>query len=248
MKKEVVLAWGVHAFTASGIIPAFFAIVFLSQENFLWAFIMLMITHFIDGVDGTLARRARVTEVLPQMSGKMMDCIIDFATYAIIPIFAMYMAQGFWPDVSYVREGCLMLALLVSTLYYGKEGMVSSDYYFVGFPVLWNWVAFYLYYVFGLSPWLNVTVICVCSVLHFVPIKYVYPSRSKELFIFNLVVFFTLVFSNIFVMLIKEGVMQGEGFLLVSRLVAMLTLLYLVVFGFYISWKKKGQDPALSES
>lgn len=242
MKKEVVFAWAVHAFTASGIIPAFFAIVFLSQGNFLWAFIMLMVTHFIDGVDGTLARRARVQEVLPHMSGKMMDCIIDFATYAIIPVYAMYMAPHFWPDVAYVKEGALMLALLVSTLYYGKEGMVSSDHYFVGFPVLWNWVAFYLYYVFELSPWLNVAIICTCAVLHFVPIKYVYPSRAKEFLVFNLIVFFTLVFSNIFVMVIKEGVIEGEGLLLVSRIIAMVTLFYLIAFGLYASWKTKGQE------
>lgn len=149
MSSEKIFAWSVHAFTASGIIPAFFAIVAVGNQNFLLAFIMLMLAHFIDGVDGTLARKAKVTEVLPNMSGKMMDCIIDFSTYAIIPAYLLYLAPDFWPAVPYIKEISIMAVLLVSTLYYGKEGMVSSDYYFVGFPVLWNWVAFYLYYIFS---------------------------------------------------------------------------------------------------
>jgi phosphatidylcholine synthase len=242
MNRQVIYAWLVHIFTASGIIPAFYAIIAVSEKNFLMAFVMLMIAHFIDGVDGTLARRARVTEVLPWMSGKMMDCIIDFSTYAIIPAYAMYMmGPEFWPSVPYVREVSIMLVLLVSTLYYGKEGMVSSDYYFIGFPVLWNWVAFYLYYIFSWGGWANVSLIWICAILHFVPIKFVYPSRTKRWMKLNLALFFTLMFACLFSMLVIEDVMVDFDHLLFTfRISAVVTLIYFIVLGLYITWDEEG--------
>ena len=52
MLASKIFAWFVHAFTASGIIPALYAIVAISEQDFLEAFLWLMLAHFIDGVDG----------------------------------------------------------------------------------------------------------------------------------------------------------------------------------------------------
>jgi len=235
MNRERVLAWCVHIFTASGIVPAFFAIVAISEKDYLMAFLMLMVAHFIDGVDGTLARRARVTEVLPHMSGKMMDSVIDFSTYAIIPAYAMYMAPDFWPAIPYLKEASVVLILMVSTLYYGKEGMVSNDYYFVGFPVLWNWVAFYLYYIFEWNSWGNVALIWICAILHFVPFKYVYPSRSKELMHLNVSLMFVMLFSCLLTMLIAEKVIMMEHLYVPSRIISIIILLYFIVVGLFFT-------------
>ena len=235
MNRSIVLAWCVHIFTASGIIPAFFAIVAITNQDYLMAFVMLMVAHFIDGVDGTLARRARVTEVLPNMSGKMMDCIIDFSTYAIIPAYAMYMAPDFWPSLPYLKELSIVAILMASTLYYGKEGMVSNDYYFVGFPVLWNWVAFYLYYIFELPVWGNVVFIWVCAVLHFVPIKYVYPSRTQKFMFLNVFLMFALMFTGLACMFILEDVVDADSLLLPSRIACVGILLYFVCLGVFFT-------------
>ncbi len=170
-------AWSVHAFTASGIVAGFWGIVCTSRGEFGWAFAMLILTVIIDGVDGTFARLCKVWEVLPDVSGKTMDYVIDFATYAIIPTYIIYEAQLLPSEVSFLGAAII---LIVSVLYYGKEGMVSNDYYFVGFPVMWNLVAFYLFYVFSLPPWGNFITVVLFAILHFVPIKYLYPSRSKR--------------------------------------------------------------------
>jgi phosphatidylcholine synthase len=54
--------------------------------------------------------------------------------------------------------------------------MKTADYYFRGFPAVWNVAAFYL---FLLKPpsWLNAIVIVALSVLTFVPIHFVHPIR-----------------------------------------------------------------------
>jgi phosphatidylcholine synthase len=169
------LAWSVHLFTATGILCGFMAILAVSHYEWRSAAFWLLLCQVIDGVDGTFARMCRVRDVLPFMNGKMMDYVIDFTTYAVIPAYFFYQAglvEGSWGLV------CTFMILLVSAIYYGREGMVSEDMYFMGFPVLWNIVVFFLFFVVDFSSWGNALAIIVLSALHFAPIKFVYPSRA----------------------------------------------------------------------
>ncbi|NNE98311.1 MAG: hypothetical protein HKN25_04740 [Pyrinomonadaceae bacterium] len=172
------LAWGVHVFTASGLIAAFMSILAINGKDWRAAMAWLIVCQFIDGVDGALARKFRVKEVLPTMNGKTMDYVIDFATYAIIPAYFFYMAELVYPSWNLPLT---FLILIVSAIYYGKEGMVSEDYYFIGFPVMWNMVVFYLLFVFNGPVWFNASIIVIFSIMHFVPIKFSYPSRATRL-------------------------------------------------------------------
>lgn len=172
------LAWSVHLFTAGGLLAGFMAILAINEKDWRTAMFWLIACQFIDGIDGTFARLFKVKEVLPNIDGKTIDQVIDFATYALIPAYFFYMAglvDGQW------KLGCAFLILLVSAIYYGKEGMVSDDMYFVGFPVMWNMVLFYMVFVFVFPAWANVAVIVVLAILHFIPIKFPYPSRAGHL-------------------------------------------------------------------
>ena len=170
-------AWAVHAFTASGLLPAFLAILAIEARDWRTAMLMLIACLVIDGIDGTFARLANVQEVLPQVDGKTIDYVIDFSTYAIIPAYFFYRAE-LVPDAWALP--LVALILIVSALYYGKEGMVSHDNYFVGFPVLWNMVVFYLVFVLTVPPLVNALLIVVFAILHFVPVKFVYPSQGDR--------------------------------------------------------------------
>lgn len=179
------LAWSVHLFTASGLLAGFMAILAINVKDWRSAMFWLLVALVIDGVDGTFARKFRVTEVLPNMSGKTIDYVIDFATYAIIPAYFFYMAE--LVSVSW-NLPLTFLILLVSAIYYGKEGMVSDDYYFIGFPVLWNMVVFYLIFVLKLSIWGNAAIVVIFAILHFIPIKFAYPSQASRLKTFTIIV------------------------------------------------------------
>ena len=115
------------------------------------------------------------------MAGKTMDYVIDFATYAIIPAYLIYAAKlhGTYLVPEHLRMTTAIIILLVSTLYYGKEGMVSNDLYFVGFPVMWNLVAYYLFFIFDASPMINFGLIIFFAILHFVPIKFPDPIIQR---------------------------------------------------------------------
>ncbi len=233
---EKAAAWSVHAFTASGIVAGFWAIVSASEGQFAMAFVMLIVSVIIDGVDGTFARLARVKEVLPQVSGQTMDYVIDFATYAIIPTYIIYEADLLPPALA--LPGAAII-LIVSALYYGKEGMVSNDYYFVGFPVMWNLVAFYLFYVFNLSPVGNFITVVVFAVLHFVPIKYLYPSRSKRFMGLNILASTLLILSTAalaFLLGNDPSYVGATTWMHVARWVAIGSLLYFGILSVYHTW------------
>lgn len=236
--KQKAAAWGVHLFTASGMVAGFFSIVAISERNFSLAFTFLFLTLIIDGLDGTLARMCHVQEVLPYMSGKTMDYVIDFATYAIIPAYLLYSAtyQGLPAEFGGVyiipeslRTLTVSVILLISTLYYGKDGMVSDDLYFVGFPVMWNFVAFYLFYVFEWPPIVNFVAIMFFAVMHFVPIKYIYPSRTVHFQALNLLFSLFFIASNFALMLMLEWYPQYTTWVLVARILSVISVGY---FGF----------------
>lgn len=195
------LAFSVHAFTSTGIVAGFMAILAIADHEFKNAMLWLFLTLIIDGVDGTFARMAKVREVLPNVDGKMIDYVIDFATYAIIPAYFIYEAPLLPEEVKLVGAAII---LLVSAIYYGLDGMVSSDYYFVGFPVMWNMVAFYLFFVLGLPEWINFALILFFAVLHFVPIKFLYPSRTVKFRWLNLAASAIFLISNIWIIAIYE--------------------------------------------
>jgi len=179
---EKTLAWSVQAFTASGAVAGFMAIVAISAHEWQEAMLWLLLSLIIDGIDGTFARLFRVKKVLPNFDGKAMDYVIDFANYAIIPTYFFYeaaMVDETW------RMPCVVVMLIISAFYYGTPGMVTDDFHFVGFPVLWNLVVHYLFFVFAFSSAVNVTLIFFFAILHFVPIKYLYPSRTSKLMWLN---------------------------------------------------------------
>lgn len=174
---DKILAWSVHIFTASGLLAGFLAILAINAKNWRAAMAWLLIALVIDGIDGTFARKFKTAEVLPFINGKTMDSIIDFATYAIIPAYFFYMAELVYPAWNLPLT---FLILLVSVIYYGIEGMVSDDFYFIGFPVMWNVVVFFLIFVFSLNQLGNAAIIVIFSALHFLPIKFAYPSRATR--------------------------------------------------------------------
>jgi phosphatidylcholine synthase len=171
------LAWSVHIFTASGLVAGFMAILSINEKDWRTAMFWLFIALLIDGIDGTFARMFKVKEVLPQMDGQTIDFVVDFANYAIIPAYFFYMAE-LVPEAWNLT--CTAIILLVSAIYYGKDGMVSQDMYFIGFPVLWNLVVFYLVFVFQASPIGNVLIVLAFAVAHFIPIKFAYPSQASR--------------------------------------------------------------------
>jgi len=176
-------AWSVHLFTATGVLAAFWAIVSIGRGDLRMGLICLLIAQLIDALDGSFARYYKVKEVLPQVDGKMIDAVIDFSTYALIPAYLFYAAglcSAPWDMIAVVSM------LMASALYYGLPGMVTEDLHFKGFPVLWNFAVGYMLVVLHWPSWANFGLVILLSIWHFVPTKFLYPSRTQKNFFLTL--------------------------------------------------------------
>lgn len=174
---KVAAAWAVHAFTASGIVLGFLALIAILDGDRLAAFMWLGLALFVDGIDGTLARAARVKELTPQFDGATLDNVIDYFTYVVVPAMMIYWF-GIVPQGWELPVAAGILAVSLYT--FANTGIKTEDYYFTGFPALWNLLVLY-FHVMQSSQWTNLIIIIICAVFTFIPIKCVHPLRVKKL-------------------------------------------------------------------
>jgi phosphatidylcholine synthase len=167
------VAFAVHIFTACGAACALLALLAAAGERWPQMFLWLGIAAIIDGADGTLARRLRTAEVLPRWSGDVLDLVVDVLNYVFVPAFALA-ASGLLPAFLAVPLGILIV--ITGALYFADRWMKTSDYYFRGFPAIWNVAAFYLF-LLKLPPWLGAVAVVALAALTFVPVYFIHPIR-----------------------------------------------------------------------
>lgn len=171
--------WLAHLYTGLGAVAALLATLDVLDGDYRGALLWLGVQIIIDATDGVLARALRVKERLPHFDGARLDDIIDYLCYVFVPVLLLLHA-GLLPSGWGVWVGS---AVLLSSAYGFSQSAAkvkTDDYFFTGFPSYWNLVAFYLY-LLPLSPEVNAAVLLTFAVLVFVPLRYVYPSRTQTL-------------------------------------------------------------------
>jgi phosphatidylcholine synthase len=173
---RVAFALAVHGYTAFGAVLGFAALHAAFHQDYARTFWMLSVAFLVDATDGTLARKARVKHFAPYIDGSLLDNIIDYLTYVVVPV-AVMVQPGILPP------GCEWLAL--SVLLASAYGFSRTDakgfveHYFQGFPSYWNVLVFY-YVVLGTRPWINLFFLIFFVVMVFVPMRWLYPSRMES--------------------------------------------------------------------
>ena len=178
-------AFSVHLLTASGSFLAFLSIVAASDEHWTAMFWWLGLALLVDGVDGPIARKLQVKDVLPHWSGDLLDSVIDYVTYVLIPAFALYRSGFMGPGLSFLSAAIIVVT---SAIYYADTGMKTKENFFKGFPVVWNMIVFSLFIVEP-GEWIAFAIVVVSAVLTFVPIHFLHPVRVVRLRRLNLFVF-----------------------------------------------------------
>jgi len=172
-----VYAWAVHAFTALGVVPALLSIHALWLGDARTSLLWLGAALIIDGLDGPLARRFDVTRYAPRFDGAILDMVIDYLTYTVIPALMIW-------HLGFVPEGWGIAAasyVMITALYcFGNRDMKTHDNYFQGFPATWNLVVLY-FFLLGTDPWSNLVVIAFLGILTFIPLKFIHPLRVERM-------------------------------------------------------------------
>jgi phosphatidylcholine synthase len=170
-------AFAVHILTACGAACALLALLAATAGKWPQMFAWLGVALIIDGVDGTFARHLHVAEVLPRWSGEILDLVVDVMNYVFVPAYALAVS-GLLPASIATPLG--LLIVVTGALYFADRRMKTADYYFRGFPAVWNVAAFYVF-VLKLPPWLGALLIVALAALTFVPVHFIHPIRIAHL-------------------------------------------------------------------
>lgn len=175
--SNLVFAWFVHLYTASGAVAAFFGTLAVFEGRYRTAFLWMAAAIVVDATDGWLARAAEVKQVLPGFDGARLDDIVDYLTFVFLPVLLLFHA-GALPPVWGAAVAAVVL--LSSACGFAAADAKTDDHFFTGFPSYWNIVALYLYAA-GTGPVFNAAVLLVLSALVFVRVGYIYPTKTRVL-------------------------------------------------------------------
>jgi phosphatidylcholine synthase len=175
MNWKKAAAFGVHFYTCLGVVLACLAALALTEDNVRAFLIYLWLAVFVDATDGTIARYFDVKGVFPQFNGERLDDIIDYITYAFLPALGLIEFAVLPGSLAFIA----FIPLMASAYGFCQE-MSKTEESFVGFPSFWNIVFLYLY-ILPLSAFWVVAIILVFSVLVFVPVHYIYPSKTRRM-------------------------------------------------------------------
>ena len=167
-------AWTIHALTSSGAVCGLLALLAVSQGRFKAALGWMGLAVLVDAVDGPLARRCGVADVLPWIDGTLLDNLIDYLNYAVVPAVFIHELGILPPGFDLLGAALICVA---SAFQFGHVEAKSADHGFRGFPSYWNVLALYLL-LLRPAPWVSLGVVLALCVMVFVPVYYVYPSRT----------------------------------------------------------------------
>ena len=147
------------------------------ERNFAACFAWLGLAFFIDGIDGTLARAARVKVTAAAIDGVVLDLVIDFLTYVLVPVVALWRSDLMPTEASFWIG---LIVTIASALYFADTSMKTDDLWFRGFPATWNIFVLYLFVL--RPPWVVSALLLIgAAALMFTPIVFVHPLRVVRL-------------------------------------------------------------------
>lgn len=173
---RLLFALAVHAYTAFGAVLGFLALSAAFRADYATVFWMLAAAFVVDATDGTLARKARVKVFAPWIDGSLLDNLIDYLTYVVVPVAVLIQPGILPPGLQWIA----LSVLLASAYGFSRtdaKGFV--EHYFQGFPSYWNVLVFY-FVVLGTSVWVNLLFLVFFVVMVFVPMRWLYPSRMEQ--------------------------------------------------------------------
>jgi phosphatidylcholine synthase len=131
----------------------------------------------VDGVDGPLARAAKVRDRLPWFDGGSLDFVIDYTTYVFIPAIVLANADLLTEPFATVAG---VIVAVVGALYFADTRMKTAEDAFRGFPAVWN-VVVYLLVIYQPPGLVTFSLVVLFAVLTFTPVEFVHPIRVKRL-------------------------------------------------------------------
>ena len=228
LNLKVYTSWCIHLLTCSGLVAGFLSLINVFENNQAGAFLWLGMALIIDAIDGSLARKFEVANNVKNIDGKMLDSVIDFFNYIIIPSVMIYWFK-FVPSPFEIIIPSIIL--IVSAISYSNNNLMTSDNFYKGFPCIWNILLFYLYF-FDLSQIYNLFLISACILLKFIPMKFIHPLRVNKYRRYS-AVFMVLWFISSFKILLSSFYDLNNNFDYLFLGIWLISNIYFICLTFY---------------
>jgi phosphatidylcholine synthase len=170
-------AWSVHLLTASGAVWGLLALVAAAEGDVKTALVWMAVALLVDSLDGVLARRVRTDLAVPEIDGALLDNLVDYLNYVIVPAYLVQRTALLPAGLGPAGAGLICLA---SAFQFSHVTAKTSDHFFRGFPSCWNFVVFYLL-ILRPRPWITLGLLAALALLAVSPARFVYPSRTPRL-------------------------------------------------------------------
>lgn len=162
-----------HLLTASGAALGLWSLVLIYNGFYQYTLWVLAAAAVVDSIDGALARWAQTKVHAAEIDGGLMDNIIDFVTWTMAPLLWIYatMQLPIW---------VLLICATASIFGFSNIEAKTDDHFFTGFPSYWNIVVVYLFLLQLPTPFAS-AILLMFAITTFLPIKFVYPTRTPFL-------------------------------------------------------------------
>ena len=111
----------IHLYTALGSVVALLTLHAGLNENYRLAFVWMIVAVLIDSTDGPLARRYDIRAVVPQIDGRKLDDISDYANYTLVPIVLLSSRADWLPEPRLLWAGVPLVASLFTFAHTGAK-------------------------------------------------------------------------------------------------------------------------------
>ena len=148
----------IHVMTASGAVAGLLALQAVFDDNWRAALLWLIACQVLDGLDGPIARKFDVMVHAPIIDGHILDLVVDYVTCVVVPVALLARMELLPAHYETLVAGTIFLT---SALWFARTDQETDDYWFNGFPAVWNLVVPTLL-IFGSS---TTVVMVVCLLL-----------------------------------------------------------------------------------
>lgn len=214
----------VHCFTACGAALGLAALFAAADGHFTAMFAWLGAAFVVDAVDGTLARRYKASETVPHIDGVVLDLVVDFLTYVVVPLVALWRSGLLAPPLA-ILVCCTVCA--ASALYFADRRMKTHDLWFRGFPAIWNVLVFYIL-VFWPGPLVATLAVIAAACLMFAPVVFVHPLRVVRLRFVTMTA--TGAWSAAAIAAVDQGLSEADSFVKAALIAVAVYFLALPLF------------------
>ena len=232
--------WSIHAITASGALVTLFAFYAIAQQELKLALLLMLLTIIIDAIDGPLARLWKVKHVVPNFDGALLDYIVDFSSWVLVPAFYLLCTHHLIPSPLNVMVSCMIV--IASCYQFCCTDLKSTSSNFKRWPSAWS-LLIILLALWDMPALYNFLIITACCILSFVPTYYSHPFQKnifdKEWFLAP-VMNGILIFSGIvFLISVLLGVLLYPTkfmALAVFQIAILITYTIFCLYGTYKNW------------